>query len=457
MSARNGFKGKTVTVVGLGRSGFAAAKFLVSRGARVRATDGSEKKEVLENAAYLRNLGVEVETGKHTDAFVDGSRRVVVSPGVPGSSAPILRAAKRRIPVIGEIELASLYCPCPIVGVTGSNGKTTTCTLIHRILNAAKRPNELCGNVGFSFLDALGNLTPESVAVVELSSFQLEDTRSFRPDVAVVLNLSENHLDRHKTLEAYRLAKERIFANLTRAQRLVLNADDPIVKGMARRAKARTLFFSKKALKDGVFVERGRIIARESEKRTILADLLTLKLSGEHNLENALAAAAAAHVLGIGREAIERAFSGFRTLEHRIEPLGKIGGVRFVNDSKSTTVASTRAAILATPGPIVLVAGGRDKGADFAALEPVIGERVKRIVAYGEAAPKIAGAWKRFRAVTVEGAFERAVRAAFADARPGDAVLLSPMCTSYDQFNSFEQRGEAFKRVFEAIRGELGG
>ena len=444
--------GKRITVVGLGKSGFAAAKFLAARKALVRVTDCSEKKEVLENAGFLRDLGVQVETGRHSKAFVARSDLVVTSPGVPRSSVPLAYAVENKIPVIGEAELAYGHCRGRVIAITGSNGKTTTSNLIHRILTDAGRKSVLCGNVGYSFLDALSEINEETEVVLELSSFQLEDTRTFRPRIAVILNIHPNHLDRHGTLRDYIRAKENIFKRQEKSDTLVLNHDDPVVKKMARRARAQILFYGRKSLARGVCLEQGKIVLKSGSQAQELLATGRFKLPGAHNLENILAAAAVARILGVPMKEVQRTLDSFDTLEHRVEPVGEIEGVRFINDSKSTTVESTRAAILSLAGPIILIAGGRDKGADFAKLEDLLEQRVKRAVIYGEARGKIAGAWKSFRRFQSEPDFRRAVARAFQGAARGDSLLLSPMCTSFDQFSSFEERGEAFKQVFKELK-----
>ena len=446
------YAGNKVTVIGLARSGFAAAKFLLARKARVRVTESSSKRQTLESAEYLRGLGAEVETGGHTEAYVTGSRFVVTSPGIPRKSAPLVWAARKRIPVISEIELAWRSCPGRIVGITGSNGKTTTSHLINRILQEAGRASVLCGNVGYSFAEALPEVTRRSVVVLELSSFQLEDSPQFRPEIAVVLNLSPNHLDRHGTLRRYARAKENIFRNQSANDAVVLNHDDAVVRAMARRARGQVVYFSKKPLSRGVYLEGDQAYWKDRSGRRALWRISELQLSGAHNVENALAASAAAVLLGVARAPLVRALRTFRTLDHRIEPIAEIGGVRFVNDSKSTTVASTRAAIEAVQGPIVLIAGGRDKGVDYGGIEADLERKVRSAVLYGEAAPKIASSWKRYANYVIVRDFADAVRVAHRSAVNGDAVLLSPMCTSYDQFGSFEERGEAFRDVVSQIR-----
>ncbi len=445
-------KSKKITVIGLGKSGFASAKFLIQQKAHVRVTDGSEKKEVLENASYLRGLGAEVETGGHTEAFVQGSHWIVVSPGVPAESDPLRWANEKKIPVISEIELASLFCKGKIIAVTGSNGKTTTCHLIHRLLTDAGRTSVLCGNVGFSFLDALPTIGPKTLVVLELSSFQLEASPSLRPEIAVVLNVSPNHLDRHKSMENYIQAKENIFKNQRSDDWLVLNFDNPIVKRMAKKTKSRVVAVSKNSVEQGVFpLEDAVVWKRQGEtKRLFLKDGLGLK--GEHNLENAMCCAAVAAILKLSPRSVAKTLSGFNTLEHRIELVGDVAGVHFVNDSKSTTIESTRAAILSTPSPLILIAGGRDKGHPFSDLEPLLLDRVKCVVLYGEAREKIAASWSRVSPIRCERSFGDAVRLAFEEARAGDTILLSPIGTSFDQFSSFEHRGEVFKHTIKELQ-----
>ena len=453
---RVSLKNKKIAVIGLGRSGFAAAKFLNGEKARVCVTEGSEKKEALENASYLRTLGIEVETGAHTEAFLAGSDLVVTSPGVPKQSLPLRWAKEKNIPVISEVELASYFCRGRVVAVTGSNGKTTTCNLIYRVLKEAGRDCVLCGNVGYSFLDALPAISRKTLVVLELSSFQLEDSPKFRPSMAVVLNISANHLDRHGTLENYALAKENIFRNQGRKDILVLNAGDERVKAMASKAPSRVIFYGRQELTEGICPDGARVVWKKGGKKKELLDTRSLHLKGGHNLENLMACAVVTTLLRVPRKKIQATLENFKTLEHRIEPVGELGGVKFVNDAKSTTVESTRMALLAVEGPVILVAGGRDKGLSYGELEPVLLERVKFAVLYGEARDKIGDSWKKFTPVQKEANFRQAVRLAFGHAKPGDTLLLSPMGTSFDQFSSFEQRGEAFKHLFHELAKEKG-
>lgn len=447
-------KNKRIAVIGLGKSGFAAAKFLAAKNARVTATDASKKPEVLKNARVLRKLGVLVETGRHTAPFIENAELVVTSPGVPKHSFPLVLAKKKKIPVISEVELASYFCRGRVIAVTGSNGKTTTSRLISQALSLAARPNVLCGNVGVSFLDFIPRIKKKTTVVLELSSFQLEDSPTLRPKIAVVLNIGRNHLDRHETFRQYVQAKEKIFSNQRRDDFTVLNWDDPVVRRMAKKTRAKIIFFSKKPLTKGTYLKGSQILADIPNRKKLRIDTAGFRLKGAHNLENVLASVAVAAILNLPQGKLQRSLDGFEPLEHRIEPLGSCGGVYFMNDSKSTTVESTKAAILSLSAPIILIAGGRDKRADFGKIEPLLRNRVKQVILYGEARNRIAVAWKDYRFHRGTEHFREAVRLAYESAGPGDTVLLSPMCTSFDQFGSFEERGEAFKEVFRQLRGK---
>jgi len=447
------FKNKKISVIGLGKSGFAAAQFLIGKKAQVSVTDNSSKEEILRDARRLEKLGARVETGRHTAAALEEASLVVTSPGISKESFPLKLARQKKIPVISEVELAALNCRGFIVGITGTNGKTTTSHLIHEIISHAGRKSVLCGNIGYSFLEATREIDKKTVVVLELSSFQLEDSPDLRPDIALVLNISPNHLDRHKTLKNYTRAKENIFKNQTKTDVLILNYDDPVVKKMSEKARSRVIFFSKAPMKNGIFLKKNKIVVRERNREVRFLETRHFKLKGDHNIENILAAAAVAWVLKIPATVTQRTSDLFKTLEHRIEPLGQLGGVYFVNDSKSTTVESTKAAILSVKTPLVLIAGGRDKGVDFSSIEALVKDRVKRAILYGESRDKIKNSWKSFDRWETEADFAKAVERAFQSACPGDTVLLSPMCTSFDQFSSYAERGNAFKQIFKKLGG----
>lgn len=448
------FKQKNIAVIGLGKSGLAAAKFLLKKGVRhLRVTDGSEAPEVLERRDHLRRLGVEVETGGHTENFLKGVDLMITSPGVPKGSLPLRYAKRHKISVLSEIEVASYFCPGPIVAVTGSNGKTTTCHLIYEMLKAGGKKTILCGNIGTAFLDVVNRIDRKTIVVLELSSFQLEDSPTFRPAIAVMTNICPNHLDRHGTIASYAKAKAQIFKNQGPRDVLVVNREDVILRRLAKGAKSRVVGYGLSACAQGVSRRGDEIICRDKKKTRYSLCCSTFGLKGDHNVLNAMAASAAVNLLGVRAATIQKVLDRFTTLEHRIENLGKIDGRLFVNDSKSTTVDSTRAAIESVPGPVVLIAGGRDKGVNFDALLGLLHKRVRAAVLYGESGPKIKDAWARkFHEVYVRQAFEEAVRLAFAKSVPGDTILLSPMCTSFDQFKSYGERGKVFKKIFHQLK-----
>ena len=405
----------TVLVVGLARSGTAAVRALAARGEDVRAYDRDERLD----AAGLPGLA-DVRLGSWDDAWLAGVGLVVKSPGVPEDAAPVAAARMRGIPVIAEAELAARLLPNPILGVTGTNGKTTTTALLGAVFEAAGRPVEVAGNIGRPLSALVGSALPDAWVVCELSSFQLEGVETLRPRVAVLTNLEPDHLDRHEGFDAYREAKLRIFARQEAGDVAVVPRGFPPVPGAARRVE---------------FAADDELPAEP-------------RLPGAHNRENAAAAAAAARAAGIDDGAIAEALRTFAGVEHRIEEVAEVAGVRFVNDSKATNVAAALRALAAFPGARKhLILGGRGKGESYeplaAALVP--GDRAYLI---GEAAAPIADALAAAAVPFVRaGDLEGAVAAAAAAAEPGDVVLLSPACASFDQFTSFEQRGEEFRRL----------
>jgi len=430
----NNFKDKKVTVAGLARSGMAAAFLLKSRGAEVYATDCGNSGDLRKNAKSLRKKGIKVEIGAHTRGFVKGKDLMVISPGVPEDSPVFKWAAEERVLVIGEVELGYLCCEAPIVAVTGTNGKSTTTTLIGAILKKAGRKAVVCGNIGDPFCGEISKARKDSIVVLEVSSFQLESIRKFRPYISVVLNISQNHFDRHPDLRSYIGAKARIFANQKKSDWAVLNYDDPLVRGLKTKTKARKIFFSRKK---GV----PKMVCRKEE----------LKIKGEHNIENVLACLCVASIFGVKSEAIRKALVAFKGLEHRFEHVADIGGIEFINDSKGTTVLATMMALESCDKPVILIAGGHDKGSDFRRARRLIASKVKKLVLIGEAKDKIrkhlAGAVPCIDA----GSMRDAVEKAYSNADPGDCVLLSPMCASFDMFKNFEERGRVFKQAVKGL------
>jgi UDP-N-acetylmuramoylalanine--D-glutamate ligase len=434
---------KRVVVVGGGRSGRAAAELLVSKGAQVVLSDAGE---TLDGADALRARGIEVELGPHRPDRFAAADLVVVSPGVPLGQDALVAARAAGVPVIGEIELASRWLSGRVIAITGTKGKSTTTTLAARMLAEAGFDVTAGGNLGTALSAQVAESRPSSLHVVEVSSFQLEATETFRPWIAVLLNLAHDHLDRHGSIAAYGLAKARVFANQTPADWAVVNADDPAALELARSARARRFDFGVQTpVTPGVSVEDGQIVRRSASGATPLLPVASVRLPGRHLLSDVLAAAAVSTVAGVPPAAMRRAVEGFSGLEHALEGVAEIDGVRFVNDSKATNVVSARRAIESFDRGTVVIMGGRFKGGDLADLQDAVASRVTAIVAIGEATPLIHAALDGVTAVHDATSMGEAVRRAFALARPRGVVLLAPACASFDMFRDYAERGRAFK------------
>jgi UDP-N-acetylmuramoylalanine--D-glutamate ligase len=444
--------GKRVLVVGLGRSGVASALFLQSHGARVTVSDAKSEDQLREQIPTLLDAGIAVETGAHGERTFRNQDLIVVSPGVPVDAEPLVQARALGQPVIGEIELAFQFLPGPIVAITGSNGKTTTTTLVGEIIATGGFKTLVGGNIGTAAISLAEQATADTTIVLEVSSFQLETIRTFRPKVAVVLNITPDHLDRHGTLAAYVDAKARIFENQQADDFAVLNADDPTCVELAGRTRAQVFWFSREhEVESGSFVRDGQIIFRgNGSPQTVLA-VPEISLKGSHNLENVLAAVCAGALMGCAPEKIRDAIVNFKAVEHRLEYVATIGGVEYYNDSKATNVDATMKALQSFPANIHLILGGKDKGSDYTMLNDLLRERVKWVYTIGAAAEKIQSHIKGTTQIVSSGTIEAAVKQASATAQPGDVVLLAPACASFDQFQSYEHRG----RVFKELIGQL--
>ena len=444
--------GKRVLVVGLGRSGVASALFLQSRGARVTVSDAKSEDQLREQIPTLLDAGIAVETGAHGERTFRNQDLIVVSPGVPVDAEPLVQARALGQPVIGEIELASQFLSGPIVAITGSNGKTTTTTLVGDIIAASGFKTLVGGNIGTPAISLAEQATPETTIVLEVSSFQLETIRTFRPKVAVVLNVTPDHLDRHGTFAAYVNAKARIFENQQADDFAVLNADDPTCVELANRTRAQVFWFSReREMESGAFVRDGHIIFRRNRSVQTILSVSEIPLKGSHNLENILAAVCAAALMGCAAEKIRAAIVNFKAVEHRLEYVATIGGVEYYNDSKATNVDATMKALQSFPANIHLILGGKDKGSDYTVLNNLLRERVKSVYTIGAAAEKIQSHIKGTTQIVSSGTIESAVKQASAAGRPGDVVLLAPACASFDQFQNYEHRG----RVFKELVGQL--
>jgi len=442
---------KRVLVVGLGKSGVASALFLKAHGARVTVSDTKSGDELRNEIPVLLDHGITVETGGHGDRTFRGQDLIVVSPGVPVDAPPLVQARAAGEAVIGEVELAAQFLPGQIIAITGSNGKTTTTTLTGEIMTAAGFPALVGGNIGTPAISLAERAQPETVIVLEISSFQLETIQTFRPKVAVVLNVTPDHLDRHRTFEVYVDAKARIFENQQGSDFAVLNADDLTCVTMAARTRAQVFWFSRqKEVQQGAWVRDGNIVFRDSLGQHEVMQVSEIPLKGAHNLENVLAAVCAGALMGCGPEKIRQAVSAFKAVEHRLEYVATIRGVDYYNDSKATNVDATIKALESFPANIHLILGGKDKGSDYTVLNDLLRQRVKRVYTIGAAAAKIESQIKGAEVVHSE-TLENAIRKANAVAQPGDVVLLAPACASFDQFKSYEHRGKVFKEIVRGL------
>jgi len=448
--------GRNVLVVGLARTGEATAAFLLRRGARVTVTESKSRAELGSKAETWVRRGVTLEAGGHTPAAFLEADLIIPSPGVP--RLPEIAAARDRgIPVWSEIELASRFLKGSIVGLTGTNGKSTTTTLLHRILKDAGRPAFLAGNIGTPLISFVDRSRDDHLYVTEISSFQLEYIHAFRARLALVLNLSGNHLDWHGTMDDYAAAKAKLVLGQKAGDAAVLNREDARVWAWKEAAVSDVFAFSgKRPVRRGAFVRDGWVVVRDGGDERRILPVSEIKLPGLHNRENVLAAAAAARILGVAPSRIRASVRGFRGLEHRLEPVATVRGVSFINDSKATTVDATLKALAGFTRPVVLILGGKDKGSDFRPLRKAVRRGVKAVVLVGSAREKIrealAGAVPLIEADT----YPEVVRAARAAAAPGDIVLLAPACTSWDMFRNFEERGRVFKREVRRLARRKG-
>jgi len=444
-------KDKRALVVGLGKSGVASALFLKSRGARVTVSDSKPEAELRNEILLLLDHGITVETGGHGDRTFRGQDLIVVSPGVPFDAPQLEQARALGEPVIGEVELAAQFLPGPIVAITGANGKTTTTTLAGEIIEAGKFPTLVGGNIGTPAISFADQARPDTWAVLEVSSFQLETIVSFRPRVAVILNITPDHLDRHKTFANYVNAKARIFENQRPDDFAVLNADDPTTAGLAGRTRAPLFWFSrKKEVEKGSFVRSGHILFRDGKSEREIMPVSEIPLKGAHNLENVLAGVSIGALAGCQPEQIREAVRNFKAVEHRLEFVAKIAGVDYYNDSKATNVDATIKALESFPANIHLILGGKDKGSDYSLLNELLRERVKRVYTIGAAAAKIESQIAGTETVPSQ-TLENAIRSASESATSGDIVLLAPACASFDQFENYEHRGRVFKEIVHSL------
>ena len=447
-------KNKRVLVVGLGKSGIAAAMFLRQQGARVTVSDARSATALAGEIPALLDAGIMVESGGHGLLTFRRQDLIVISPGVPLDTPEVRQVIGFGVPIIGELELASRFLKGKILAITGSNGKTTTTTLVGKILAEGALPTLVGGNIGTPVIDLIPGSTDQTVNVLEVSSFQLETIQQFRPWIAVVLNITPDHLDRHGSFENYAAMKTRITENQQTGDFLVLNAEDKPTQMVAAKTKAQIFWFSpRRPIKQGAFVYGDSIVfvPREGAKAEPIMPVAEISLKGAHNVENVLAAVCAARLAGVPAEKIRSAVASFKAVEHRLEFVRTVEGVDYFNDSKATNVDAAVKAVAAFPGGIHLILGGKDKDSDYTTLSPLLRERVKAVYTIGSAAEKIErqlqGVVKMVGAGTIDVAIHEAAKAAI----PGDVVLLAPACSSFDQFENYEHRGRTFRRIVQEL------
>ena len=453
--------GKKVLVVGAGRSGVAAAQFLAARGAVVALNDRKALIDWPNEALRLKSDGVGLLAGEVPMWLLDQIELVVLSPGVPAKSIPVRYAERAGAEVIGEVELAYRFLKGRVVGITGTNGKTTTTTLVGELLKDAGIPTQVGGNIGTPLVSLAESSREDGWTVVELSSYQLETIREFRTNVALVLNVMPDHMDRYESLMDYAAAKHRIFLNQTEEDLAVLNADDEIVSSWASGLRARVCMFStSRELDEGLFLRGREMVCRAAGRERVLSTRDELQLKGLHNAQNALAALAAGLACGAAPDSMRETLRRFAPVEHRLERVAEVCGVTFYNDSKATNVDAALKALEALadePGRVVLILGGRGKNAPYAPLAPLVYERARALVTLGEDAQRIEEELREFAPTERAADMAAAVRRAFALAQPGDTVLLAPACASFDMFTSYEHRGRVFKEaVKEVMNDECG-
>jgi UDP-N-acetylmuramoylalanine--D-glutamate ligase len=445
-------KNKRVLVVGLARTGVATALFCAARGALVTATESRTEPEIGEAVAKVRAAGVMLELGGHQEKTFLEQDLIVPSPGVPADFPPLLAALANGIAIWSEIELAYHFLHGTLIGLTGSNGKTTTTALVEHVLGTAGFPTVLAGNIGTPLIACVESTKRNTITVAELSSFQLELIETFRPNISLFLNLTPDHLDRHRTMKIYGAAKARIFENQNEEDAAILNADDPAVTPYAPD-RPRVYWFSRKQhVAQGACLRGDDIVFRHDGVEEIVLTRGDIPLVGAHNLENVLAAVTATRLAGATAPEVAKGIRSFAGVEHRLEFVAEINGVRYYNDSKATNVDATLKALDAFPGHVLIILGGKDKGSDYTVLQEPLRQKAILALLIGAAAEKIETQITGSVAIERAGTLERAIETASHAARPGDVVLLAPACASFDQFENYEHRGRVFKDLVRNLQ-----
>ncbi|HHU69889.1 MAG TPA: UDP-N-acetylmuramoyl-L-alanine--D-glutamate ligase [Thermoanaerobacterales bacterium] len=458
----NHLENKKILVLGMARSGVASAMFLKNRGAHVVVNDKKSKSEVLQMVETLESKGIKTIVGGHPFELLDEVDFIVKSPGIPGDIPILIRAEELHIPIISEIELGYLFSRAQIIAVTGTNGKTTTTTLISEIFKNDDREVSAAGNIGMPLIQVAERISMSGFLVVEVSSFQLEHIYKFKPKISVILNITQDHLNIHKTFENYIKAKMRIFENQDENDFTILNADDEIMSSFASKTRGKVIFFSrKKELDYGVFIKNNVIVIKDENNIFPICNINELGIKGNHNIENVLAAVCVGWKSNVNLSNMVYTLKKFQGVEHRLELVDMIQGVRFINDSKGTNPDAAVKALEAVSEPIILIAGGMDKGTDFKEFVSYFDGKVKALIVMGETADKImntaldSGFDSNY--IIKVSKMEDAVAESFRFSSEGDCVLLSPACASWDMYESFEERGRIFKECVKLLRRKIDG
>ena len=447
------YRNKKIVIVGLGNSGINSALSLYDVGAIVSVTDSNDNEDIRKNVELLKEKYIDYEIGKHTREFLEDAELIVVSPGVENNAIPIRYAGENKIPIISEIELGFSLCKGRIVAITGTNGKSTVVSLIGGMLKAAKMPHIVCGNIGNSLCGELAKIKKNTNVILEVSSFQLERIKTFKPFISVILNIADDHLDRHKDFSEYFNAKKRVYEMQRSGDFTILNYDNPPLRklGISGNIESKVLYFSRKEKVEGAYLDKdGLKTFLKNRIKWILKPETNLK--GEHNEENILASTLTAILLGVNKASISKAIKKFKPLAHRFETIALINGVEFIDDSKATNVDSAYRALNSVKRPVILIAGGKDKHISYSSVIPAVKKKVKKMILIGEASDRMESIFKKVVSVEKAKSLEDAVNIAAKSASKGDVLLLSPMCSSFDMFSNYKERGKVFQNAVRKIK-----
>lgn len=445
-------KNKRVTVIGLGNSGLNAALLLKSAGAIVKVSEGADGAGVRKNARILDEKKIPYELGGHTKKFIEDSQLIVISPGVEDSSPAVRWASQLGIPLIGEMELGYRFCRGKIIAITGTNGKSTVTTLIGDILKNGLKDTVVCGNIGNSLCGEIGRIKKDTWVVLEVSSFQLERITDFKPAIAIILNITDDHMDRYNRFSDYFIEKMKVFKNQDKRDILILNQDRQELKGLEKKAKSKVLYYSRLSGPSGAYLKNNKIVSAIGRKEEEICSVEDIRLKGLHNIENVLVSCLAGSLAGVEASSMKDTVKNFTGLRHRFETVSVVDGVEYIDDSKGTTVDSTLRALESCDRPVILIAGGKDKNSDYSVVRDIVKEKVRCLVLIGEARKRIRELLGRVVETREAATMKDAVELSRSLAKSNDVVLLSPMCSSFDMFKDYKERGDIFKKAVLDIR-----